>query len=35
MKTERGFKTVCRTRGDEVHEQRKGFFNKMKDALGM
>ncbi|GAE88768.1 molecular chaperone DnaJ [Acetivibrio straminisolvens] len=21
--------------GDEVHEQRKGFFNKMKDALGM
>jgi molecular chaperone DnaJ len=21
--------------GDEVHEQRKGFFDKMKDALGM
>lgn len=21
--------------GDDVHEQRKGFFNKMKDALGM
>lgn len=21
--------------GDDIHEQRKGFFNKMKDALGM
>ncbi|HHW47178.1 MAG TPA: molecular chaperone DnaJ, partial [Clostridiaceae bacterium] len=21
--------------GDEVHEQRKGFFDKMRDALGM
>lgn len=28
----RGFADIS---GDEVHEQRKGFFDKMKDALGM
>ncbi len=34
-KQKNALKAFAELLGDEVHEQRKGFFDKMKDALGM
>jgi molecular chaperone DnaJ len=34
-KQKAALKQFAEISGDDVHEQRKTFFNKMKDALGM
>lgn len=34
-KQKAALKSFAEVSGDEVHEQRRGFFNKMRDALGM